>query len=260
VLTTSALSPPKKRRNMRQRPTTRGEATREVVEEENEHLKKTTSKRRSAREKRHLNTAPDHSKMTMAELISYNPSANPMKRENRKRQRKGKEDEQSLEEEEEEEVLEGGDPVSQQQQQGQEQESLLSRETEEHSDRIVPQLKIGEDGNIVLDEGSMLMESTKTDPEEAANSLEVVYETSASPYSNMGLPKRKSRMRLWTAEETKLFYKSLSQVGTDFTMMTLLVTTRSREDLKKKFKKEEKLNPLKVNQALKKRIPLTTEQ
>ena len=31
-------------------------------------------------------------------------------------------------------------------------------------------------------------------------SLEVVYETSASPYSNMGLPKRKSRMRLWTAE------------------------------------------------------------
>ena len=47
----------------------------------------------------------------------------------------------------------GGDPVSQQQQQGQEQESLLSRETEEHSDRIVPQLKIGEDGNIVLDEG-----------------------------------------------------------------------------------------------------------
>ena len=32
--------------------------------------------------------------------------------------------------------------------------------------------------------------------------------------------------------ETKVFYRALSQVGTDFTMMTLLVEGRTRGDLK----------------------------
>ena len=37
------------------------------------------SRRRSLREKKLVNIAPDHSTMTMAELICYNPSANPLK-------------------------------------------------------------------------------------------------------------------------------------------------------------------------------------
>ncbi|KAL5479589.1 hypothetical protein EMCRGX_G023131 [Ephydatia muelleri] len=54
----------------------------------------------------------------------------------------------------------------------------------------------------------------------------------------------------WTKEETNLFFRALSQVGTDFTIMTLLLPKRTRKELKNKFKKEEKLRPHLVSDAL----------
>ena len=50
--------------------------------------------------------------------------------------------------------------------------------------------------------------------------------------------------------ETARFYKALSTVGTDFSIMQQLFPQRSRLDLKKKFKKEERKNPHLVERAM----------
>lgn len=59
----------------------------------------------------------------------------------------------------------------------------------------------------------------------------------------------------WDDEETKLFYKALECFGTDFSLLEIVLTPRSREQVKNKFRKEEKENPLKVESALKKFDP-----
>lgn len=54
----------------------------------------------------------------------------------------------------------------------------------------------------------------------------------------------------WSPEETRKFYKALEFFGADFSMISMVVKDRSREQLKNKFHKEEKLNGEKVNAAL----------
>lgn len=51
-------------------------------------------------------------------------------------------------------------------------------------------------------------------------------------------------------KETARFYKALSTVGTDFSLMETLFAWRSRAELKTKFKKEERSNRVLVDKAL----------
>jgi hypothetical protein len=46
---------------------------------------------------------------------------------------------------------------------------------------------------------------------------------------------RKRKRAKWTPEETVRFFKALSLVGTDFSLMSKLFTTRTRKDLKVPF-------------------------
>lgn len=55
----------------------------------------------------------------------------------------------------------------------------------------------------------------------------------------------------WKERDTRLFFKALSLFGTDFSMVSLLFRSRDRAQLINKYHKEEKDNPLKVEQALK---------
>ena len=88
--------------------------------------------------------------------------------------------------------------------------------------------------------------------------LDVVYEshsrvTSAS-YSN-----RQSVDR-WSIADTRLFYKALSQYGTDFQLIAQLFPKRDRKQVKAKFKKEEKNNPRLIDQALRTRLPIDVSE
>ena len=58
----------------------------------------------------------------------------------------------------------------------------------------------------------------------------------------------------WTDDETVKFYTALTIIGTDFTLMSDLFfrDTRSRVDLKNKFKQEEKFHKVLIDNALKK--------
>uniref|UniRef100_A0A1I8GWI4 Myb_DNA-bind_7 domain-containing protein n=2 Tax=Macrostomum lignano TaxID=282301 RepID=A0A1I8GWI4_9PLAT len=72
-------------------------------------------------------------------------------------------------------------------------------------------------------------------------------------FRNVGGRGAATRGRQWSCKETLRFYKAVSTIGTDFSYMASLFKGRSREELKRKYKREEKANPHLIDQMLKKR-------
>jgi transcription factor TFIIIB component B'' len=64
-----------------------------------------------------------------------------------------------------------------------------------------------------------------------------------------------NRMRVdkWSTQDTALFYRALSQFGTDFSLIERLFPGRTRRQIKNKFTSEEKVAPQKVDAALRDR-------
>lgn len=113
----------------------------------------------------------------------------------------------------------------------------------------MPQVKVGPNGEIILDEQSLVIEQTGTKKgrEKLANSQIVNVDDLDRAY---GIYTRPKRSKEWNVVETLRFYKSLNTVGTDFSLMLSLFPGRTRRELKIKFKKEEKINRALVDKAL----------
>ncbi|PKA60676.1 hypothetical protein AXF42_Ash006310 [Apostasia shenzhenica] len=60
---------------------------------------------------------------------------------------------------------------------------------------------------------------------------------------------RTNRTR-WSKTDTELFYQAVQQFGADFTMIQVLFPTRSREQVKAKFKNEQRKHPMQIADAL----------
>ncbi|XP_070495605.1 enolase-phosphatase E1 [Chironomus tepperi] len=120
---------------------------------------------------------------------------------------------------------------------------------EESNAIAVPQLKLNADGELVLDEASLVVENEEQKKNRMilANTNVVYHDELSGTY---GYYKRQQRTKEWPQEETIKFYRCLNTVGTDFSLMLNLFPNRSRRDLKLKFKKEEKNNPNLVDKAL----------
>ncbi len=84
---------------------------------------------------------------------------------------------------------------------------------------------------------------------------EEVHEDAAMTATSNSFSEREKTER-WQTNETRLFFKSLQQCGTDFSMIEQLFPGRTRKQLKNKFKKEERLRPQLVSMALKSTVPL----
>ena len=54
----------------------------------------------------------------------------------------------------------------------------------------------------------------------------------------------------WSSKKTVKFYKALSVFGTDFSLMQGIFKKKTRQELKIKFKKEEKINKNLVDKCL----------
>lgn len=115
--------------------------------------------------------------------------------------------------------------------------------------QMTPQLKLGPNGEVILDETSLVVENERErEMRDTLAKAEVIYDDEFS--GNSGYYSRFKRTKDWSPEETIRFYRCLHTIGTDFSMMIQLFPNRSRRDLKLKFKKEEKLNLMLVNKAL----------
>jgi len=117
---------------------------------------------------------------------------------------------------------------------------------------LVPQLRVNEDGSVVLDEESLIVNSTPKTVE-TVDSSPAVYEsgltTKVNQYSFRKRPPTKTSR--WTNRQTDKFFMALSIVGADFDLMSAMFRNRTRDELRRKYSVESKRNHLKVDHALK---------
>jgi hypothetical protein len=109
-----------------------------------------------------------------------------------------------------------------------------------------PQLKIADDGTIVINEESLVIERESEEPVYDATVVESEHNDKLT-YSSY---RRFHHSKKWNEKETVRFYKALGMVGTDFTMIQKFFQHRSRNEVKRKFKREEKLNQALIDKIL----------
>jgi transcription factor TFIIIB component B'' len=106
-------------------------------------------------------------------------------------------------------------------------------------------------GKIVIKESSLVVNNDTTIEGEYEEVTEGIYATAT--YSSFLQRKRSSA---WSVDETRFFYQTLRQCGTEFSMMQNFFPSRTRKQLKLKFFREEKSHPELVNHALNSSLPL----
>ncbi|KAL3815883.1 hypothetical protein ACHAXA_010273 [Cyclostephanos tholiformis] len=126
---------------------------------------------------------------------------------------------------------------------------------------VGPRVTFDESGFIVIDQGSLLpnpesRQSTSEIDAELGNDAVVDEGESAcklgavqARHDSYSTKTRAVPMR-WTPRETRAFYDALRQCGTDFGLMQMYCTGRTRMQLKRKFKVESRKNARLVDMAL----------
>lgn len=107
----------------------------------------------------------------------------------------------------------------------------------------MPQVKIGPNGQLIIDEKSLVIDKA----EENVDRSEIVVD---DDNTGNGFYKKRAKSKEWNKWETMKFYKALNTYGTDFLLMQSVFPKRTRQELKLKYKKEEKLNSNLVEKAL----------
>ncbi|KAK6054552.1 Myb-like DNA-binding domain protein [Cooperia oncophora] len=121
-----------------------------------------------------------------------------------------------------------------------EKPSVIDKISINTSKTVAPQVKIGPDGRLVIDEKSLVVAETVND--------ESVWETIDEDRVSRKVTSLSFRNRTWrkgtcwTEKETELFYEILRCTGPDFGLMHEFFPTRARNELKTKFNREERNN------------------
>jgi len=127
---------------------------------------------------------------------------------------------------------------------------LASLDTQDASKVAAPQLRtVG--GRIVMDTSSLVI----TNPIDKSYELSDVVHDQTGRGANAWSKKRKHCDR-WSSDETDKFYLGLRKFGSDFTIIAHWLGDRrdDRRHVRNKFKKEEKVNPLRIQRALAQRL------
>ena len=111
--------------------------------------------------------------------------------------------------------------------------------------RIVkPRLKLV-NGQVVLDDSV-----PDNEAEDLTVGMAVIEEDPDRYFTSATYTRRPAASNRWSVKETDLFYEALSMCGTDFSMVASLMPHRNRNQIKGKFKIEERANPHRVSLAL----------
>ncbi|KMR00325.1 transcription factor tfiiib component b -like protein [Lasius niger] len=121
----------------------------------------------------------------------------------------------------------------------------------------VPQVKVGPDGQLIIDEQSLVIEQKDAKRVREIMSNDIIIEEGIC--NNGGFYKKHKRSKDWPKWETLKFYRVLNVVGTDFLLMQTLFPNRTRQEIKQKYKKEERVNRQLIEKALKYHQEFNTE-
>ncbi|KAL3696887.1 hypothetical protein R1sor_010963 [Riccia sorocarpa] len=111
---------------------------------------------------------------------------------------------------------------------------------------LAPQVQVI-NGRIVVNEQSLTVGAYATSTQDLDQYTRVEEKASRLNY---GSYLNRTSAERWKPEETDLFYKAIRQFGTDFELITNLFPTRTRRQIKAKYKKEEAANPRRMSDAL----------
>ncbi|KAJ2455607.1 hypothetical protein EV183_000706 [Coemansia sp. RSA 2336] len=130
-----------------------------------------------------------------------------------------------------------------------EERQTPAQEEPSQANRMAAQVRIV-DGKVVIDSDSLVI--SRSDMADGANEpLELVDESERPRFINsMTYVKQRTSRKRWSAEEVEEFYAALRKYGSDFEMVASVMPGRNRYDIRNKFKKEEKLNPRRITDAL----------
>ncbi|CAG5867604.1 unnamed protein product [Menidia menidia] len=213
----------------------------------------------------------DPTKMTMRDLIHYLPTSNPMTSsleetalENETEVHFSPERMRSPERAQEPETRNPIKVSSRQeevqeevQEEEQEEEVAADGEEEDEEALMVPQVKVAEDGSLIIDEESLTVEVLRAKGPNPAQDRDPIFERgSTTTYSSF---RKATYTKPWSIEETDMFFLAVSMVGTDFSMICQLFPHRARSEIKNKFKKEERVNSWRVDKAFRERRKLDIE-
>lgn len=133
---------------------------------------------------------------------------------------------------------------------------LKEEEEDDPSAMPAPQVKVGPDGQLVIDEQSLVIEQTSVRKNKQILSQDAIEENEDH---GGGFYKKRQKSKEWPKWETFKFYKALNVVGTDFLLMQTLFPNRTRQEIKQKYKKEERVNRALVEKTLKYHQEFDTE-
>ncbi|XP_069556991.1 transcription factor TFIIIB component B'' homolog isoform X2 [Brachyistius frenatus] len=213
----------------------------------------------------------DPAKMTMRDLIHYLPTSNPMTssleesaQENETVVPPSPGREESPERAQEPEVppktanpREEGEVEAEAEAEMEEAAEAEDGEEEQDDSPMVPQVKVAEDGSLIIDEESLTVEVQRAKGPNPAQGRDPIFERgSTTTYSSF---RKGTYTKPWSSEETDMFFLAVSMVGTDFSMICQLFPHRARSEIKNKFKKEERLNSWRIDKAFRERRKLDIE-
>lgn len=191
---------------------------------------------------------PDRTTMKIRDMIRWNPSNNPMKH----KANTTKVGVVETEKEKENENQTGKEKENENQ--SNKESEATAADTGADNSLPVPQVTIGPDGNIVINEKSLVLKDPELDKAPSQED-EIIDETEI--YTTYGSFRKKRHIaKRWTKKETKKFYKALAMIGIDFFLISQLFPKRTRLEIKKKFQKEERMNRPLVERVLKGNIKL----
>ncbi|XP_027137925.1 transcription factor TFIIIB component B'' homolog isoform X2 [Larimichthys crocea] len=208
----------------------------------------------------------DPAKMTMRDLIRYLPVSNPMtssledaapenetvvppspgREESPERAQEPKAPPKIGSPREEEEAVAAAAVAEGEEEEEEDEEALM-----------VPQVKVAEDGSLIIDEESLTVEVLRAKGPNPAQDRDPIFERgSTTTYSSF---RKGTYSKPWSSEETDMFFLAISMVGTDFSMICQLFPHRARSEIKNKFKKEERENAWRIDKAFRERRKLDIE-
>jgi hypothetical protein len=218
---------------------------RRVTETRGEKERSQFMRRKQEHKRRFLRGVPERGNMTMFDLIYYNPENGPR---------------MSIEEEDQQKADSPGDtadlvPPPAEVQDAEPDTPPETPPAAGGDGMPCPQVKVGVNGEIILDDTSLVLETTeaKKAKDFMLTAPVAVVETAKTTATNYGTWSKKRRHVDWSEKETLKFYKALSVVGSDFSMMESVFKKRTRQELKLKFKKEERVNGKMVDKCLRER-------
>ncbi|KAF9934405.1 Transcription factor TFIIIB component B [Linnemannia zychae] len=123
---------------------------------------------------------------------------------------------------------------------------------------FAPQVRVV-NGRIELDMDSLTVDHAVVDAADHLEPLEYVDESAATRFTNSGSYSKRHKSQKWSEDETNRFYDALSQWGTDFGIICKIFPSKSRIAIRNKFKREDRINHARIQEALYKKTPIDLE-